>query len=120
MRKPVPGDHPILDWLLAGDPAIGWQTERDLLGRPRSRYEATRRRVATTGWGARLLELRAADGRWGGGLYTPKWTSTFYTLQLLSLLGVGEEQPEATASCRLLLEAGVQESGFPRLRRGPA
>ena len=80
MRKPMPSDHAIdappaagvLDWLLAGDPAIGWQAERDLLGRPRSRYEATRRQVQATGWGARLLELRAADGRWGGGLYTPK------------------------------------------------
>jgi len=36
-------------------------------------------------------------------------------LQLLSLLGVGEEQAEAVASCRLLLEAGVQQSGGVRL-----
>jgi hypothetical protein len=67
------------------------------------------------GWGARLLEKRGVDGRWAGGLYTPKWTSTFYTLQLLSLLGVGEEQAEAAASCRLLLEAGVQADGAVKL-----
>jgi hypothetical protein len=123
MRKPAPGGPVIdatpaagvLDWLRAGDPAIAWQVERDLLGLPRRRCEATRRRVAATGWGARLLERRAADGRWGDGLYNPKWTSTFYTLQLLGLLGVGAEQPEATASCLLLLEAGVQERGGVRL-----
>lgn len=105
----------IVAWLLAGDPAIAWQTERDLLSLPAGRYERTRLRVAEAGWGARLLSRRAGDGSWGGGAYTPKWTSTFYTLQLLALLGVGGEQRECVASCRSLLDQGVQESGSVRL-----
>jgi hypothetical protein len=111
--------HDAVSWLLSADPAIVWQTERDLLRRPSKQYEATRRRVVETGWGARLLAKRASDGTWGGGLYNPKWTSTFYTLQLLGILGVGEEQPEAVASCRLLLDAGVQDGGGVRLWRRP-
>jgi hypothetical protein len=110
----------IIDWLLAGDAAIAWQTERDLLRLPKPRYERTRRRVAETGWGAKLLARRASDGTWAGGLYNPKWTSTFYTLQLLGLLGVGSEQPAALASCRLLLERGVEDNGAVRLWAGPA
>jgi hypothetical protein len=27
-------DPAVIDWLLAGDPAIGWQTRRDLLDAP--------------------------------------------------------------------------------------
>jgi hypothetical protein len=49
----------IMTWLLAGDPAIAWQTERDLLMLPTRRYERTRRRVAERGWGARLLGERS-------------------------------------------------------------
>lgn len=108
----------IIEWLLAGDPAIAWQTERDLLQLPARRYERTRRRVCATGWGARLLERRAPDGLWGGGLYNPKWTSTFYTLQLLTVLGAGSERA-CVETCQMLLNVGVQPDGSVRLWKGP-
>lgn len=100
-----------MEWLLAGDPAVRWQVQRDLLDRPPQVWQPTRALVATKGWGARLLSLRAEDGTWGGGLYSPKWTSTFYTLRLLKHLGVPPTQPEALASCRLLLDEGVTKCG---------
>lgn len=112
--------EPRIAWLLDGDPSVAWQTERDLLRLPAARYERTRRRVAQSGWGARLLAKRAPDGTWGGGLYSPKWTSTFYTLQLLSMLGLGREQAECVQSCKLLLETGVTDSGAVRLWKAPA
>lgn len=74
----------VLDWLLAGDPAIVWQVQRDLLDQP---YQQTRDRVAHEGWGAELLRHRGPDAAWPGW-YSPKWTSTFYSLQLLQQLGV--------------------------------
>lgn len=103
-----------VEWLLEGDPAVVWQVERDLLSRRESRWKASRKRVALEGWGRRLLDERASDGTWGGGLYNPKWTSTFYTLRLLTQLGLSPRHPKGVASCRLLLERGVSESGGAR------
>jgi hypothetical protein len=98
-------------WLLAGDPAVSWQVQRDLLDRGARTWKATRRKVEREGWGARLLVFRAPDGRWGGGLYSPKWTSTFYTLRLLAQLGLPPTNRDGVASCRLLLDEGVSASG---------
>ncbi|HVR31092.1 MAG TPA: hypothetical protein VMS74_00105 [Acidimicrobiia bacterium] len=73
---------------MEGDPAIRWQVMRDLTDEPPQRVAAERALVATTGWGARLLGLQTDDGLWGGGDYSPKWTSTTYTLLLLRHLGI--------------------------------
>lgn len=48
-------------WLLEGDPAIRWQVQRDLLDAPGDVVAGERARVATEGWGARLLEAAGAD-----------------------------------------------------------
>lgn len=93
-----------VDWLLAGDPAIKWQAERDLVGAPESVWAATRSQVSDAGWGRRLLGAQDADDRWGGGLYTPKWTSTNYTLLLLRRFGLDPGDDAARAGCRRLLE----------------
>jgi hypothetical protein len=79
---------PVLEWLLDSDPSIRWQVMRDLNDAPASVVATERSRVAREGWGARLLALQAEDGQWGGGSYSPKWTSTTYTLLLLRHLGV--------------------------------
>ncbi len=111
MTEIGPPSKEVVSWLLQGDPAVVWQVQRDLLGRAEATWAKTRRRVAREGWGARLLSHRADDGRWGGGLYQPKWTSTFYTLRLLTHLGLAPNHPSARSSCRLLLDEGVKESG---------
>ncbi|GAB3268389.1 hypothetical protein GCM10027562_35300 [Arthrobacter pigmenti] len=61
----------MLDWLLDSDPALRWQVERDLAGAPRQQWAATKAKVATEGFGARLLALQEADGQWAGGAYFP-------------------------------------------------
>lgn len=61
----------LTDWLLDTDPALRWQVERDLLGADESIWRATRARVATGGFGARLLAEQDADGQWAGGSYFP-------------------------------------------------
>jgi transcriptional regulator with XRE-family HTH domain len=55
----------VIDWLLDSDPAIRWQVMRDLLHEPEQVVTAERARVATEGWGARLLALQDASGQWG-------------------------------------------------------
>jgi hypothetical protein len=58
-------------------------------------------RVATAG-GARLLAAQDPDGRWGGGVYSPKWTSTTYTLLHLLWLGLPPGHRAALRGCELL------------------
>lgn len=91
-------------WLLDGDPSIRWQVERDLLDRPEAVWAGTRSEVTVAGWGRELLDRQDEDGRWDGGLYSPKWTSTTYTLLLARRLGVDARDPGARAGCRRLLD----------------
>ena len=96
-----------LAWLLDADPAIRWQVLRDLVDAPAEIVAAERARVATEGWGVRLLELQGEDGQWAGGACFPAagwrreegqpWISTLPTLQLLRDLGV---DPRSDRVCR--------------------
>jgi len=93
-----------LEWLAGGDPAIRWQVQRDLLGRRPRTWRATRAAVERGGWGRRLLDEQDPGGTWGNGLYTPKWTSTTYTLLLLRRLGLPSSNERAIAGSRRLLD----------------
>jgi len=89
----------VLDWLLDSDPAIRWQALRDLADAPAEIVAAERARVATEGWGARLLALRGDDGLWERGALFPAgwsypdlpkgqpWTATAYSLVALQDFG---------------------------------
>jgi hypothetical protein len=107
----------VLRWLLNGDPAIRWQTRRDLLAAAGGAVERERRNVARVGWGARLLAKQDPKGTWAGGaapdsgLYTPKWTSTTYTMLLLRDFGLPVGNRQAHQACRLLLDGGLQPDG---------
>lgn len=109
---------PVLEWLLEGDPSIRWQALRDLAGAKETAVKREQGRIAKEGWGARLLALQDPDGRWAGGIYTPKWTSTTYTTVLLRSLGLAPGHPRALRACKLLLDTGFWNDGginfFPR------
>jgi hypothetical protein len=89
-------------WLREGDPAVRWRTLQHLDGAPGREVARERARVATRGWGARLLAAQDADGGWGGGVYSPKWTSTTYTLLHLLWLGLPPGHPATLRGCDLL------------------
>jgi hypothetical protein len=104
----------VLDWLLDSDPSIRWQVMRDLTDEPDDMTAAERSRVASEGWGARLLDLQAPDGQWGGGSYHPYWTSTTYTLLLLRDLGLDPTSDEASRAVTLVRDnpaTTLDESG---------
>ncbi|WP_448003423.1 hypothetical protein [Agromyces bauzanensis] len=90
----------VTGWLLDSDPSIRWQVMRDLLDEPAETVAAERTRVATEGWGARLLALQADDGYWGGHEYGPNGerTSVMWTLHLLNRLGVDPAAPPVRAA----------------------
>lgn len=107
-------------WLQDADPAIRWQTLRDLTDAPADQVDAERARVAETGWGRRLLDLQA-DGQWAGGAFFPSrdwrppgevagepdgqpWTATFPTLRLLRDFGIDPADTSVRAAV-----AGVRE-----------
>jgi len=92
------------DWLVAGDPAVRWQVERDLLDRAPAIWEETRARIGHSGWGRRLLDVQDPEGTWGGGLYSPKWISTTYTLLLLRRFGLAPSNDRAIIGCTRLLD----------------
>ncbi len=72
----------VIDWLLDSDPAIRWQAMRDLADAPADQVAAERARVATEGWGARLLALRRGDGLWDTGTSDSEWISLLALLML--------------------------------------
>jgi hypothetical protein len=112
--------EPVIDWLLEGDPAIRWQAMRDLLDAPDDEVERERAKIAREGWGAALLARQDPDGRWAGGLYGPKWTSTFYTLLTLTALGLPRGHQQALRGSEILLEKGLGADGgldYSRPRR---
>jgi hypothetical protein len=106
-----------IQWLIDGDPAIRWQALRDLAGAPESIVERERKKITRDGWGARLLAKQDAAGIWAGGaspnagLYTPKWTSTTYTLLLLRDFGLSPANRQARKACKLLLDRGLRKDG---------
>jgi transcriptional regulator with XRE-family HTH domain len=55
----------VIKWLLDSDPSIRWQVMRDLTDEPAEAVAAERSRIATEGWGARLLALQDPEGQWG-------------------------------------------------------
>jgi hypothetical protein len=107
----------VVEWLLNGDPAVRWQTLRDLVGATEDTVERERKKIARTGWGARLLARQDAAGTWAGGksfdsgLYSPKWISTTYTMLTLRDFGLTPDSRPARKACRLLLDRGLQRDG---------
>jgi hypothetical protein len=77
-----------LKWLLDSDPAMRWQVMRDLTGEAPDTIAAERARVATEGWGAKLLALQSPAGNWGGPKEDRGLLITLYTLVVLMDLGL--------------------------------
>jgi hypothetical protein len=94
----------VIEWLLDSDPAIRWQMMRDLTHEPVDVVAAERGRVATEGWGARLLALQAPDGLWAGEAWSHEWTDTFHVLELLRRFGLDPESDQARRAISLVRE----------------
>ncbi|HUG08180.1 MAG TPA: hypothetical protein VMP13_04715 [Acidimicrobiia bacterium] len=113
----------VTEWLLESDPAIRWQVMADLTDQPEETVIAERARVATEGWGARLLELQGEDGQWAGGAHFPAsfswasvergadgrmlaqpWTATSWSLSLLRTFGLPPDSPKARRAVAMVRE----------------
>ena len=99
---PRSSNDPVIDWLLDTDPSIRWQVMRDLTDTPVQVIAAERSRVASEGWGPRLLDQQRPDGQWGDGVTTPLWWSNLYTLLFLRDLGVDPTSARVRAAIGLV------------------
>lgn len=97
-----------INWLLHGDPAIQFQTQRDLLG---SLDLNLQRKISEEGWGKQYLQKRRKDGHWGRSFYQPKWTSSHYTLLDLRNINIAPDQPEIQASIEMLTKNEKRQDG---------
>ena len=87
----------LLDCLLSGDPAVARMARRYLLD--------TETPYVTQGWTEAFLERFDPDtGRWGKGIYGPKWISTFYTMRDLASLEIDPGHPVYQRGLDTLLE----------------
>jgi hypothetical protein len=117
----------VVDWLLDSDAAIRWQVMRDLTDASKNDVAAEKARVASEGWGARLLGLQRQDGHWDistparltsveaiswwkslpperQGTLFPEWTSSAWSLMLLRAFGLDPAGPEARQVVRRVRE----------------
>jgi hypothetical protein len=86
---------------------------RDLTHEPADVVAAERSRIATEGWGARLLALQAPDGLWDGRPWSQDWTDTFHVLELLRRFGLDPESEQARRAVGLVREHVVWRGGAP-------
>lgn len=87
---------------------------RDLLAAPDSEVKAERARVAKEGFGAKLLALQEADGRWGGAARNRGWNSSMHVLMLLRELGLDPDSAEARRAIDLVANKVTWQGCGPR------
>lgn len=83
----------VINWLLAGDVSIQYQTHKYLLKSDQTTLNGLRKRIAAEGWGKQFLEARNEGGHWGRAFYQPKWISSHYTLLDLRYLEIEPVDP---------------------------
>jgi hypothetical protein len=86
-------DDRLLEWLLAGDVSVQHQAHRYLLDSPEPILSALQARIPDEGFGRRFLDCRDPETGWWPGWYSPKWTSTHYTLLELRDIGFPGSHP---------------------------
>jgi hypothetical protein len=92
-----------IEWLLAGDPVIRWQTMRDLADLPAADWSAERARVGEEGWGAQFVAHLRPDGTWPAG----RWTDTVWTLLTLIDCGIPPDHPGVSRAARQFIDRNL-------------
>jgi hypothetical protein len=95
-----------IDWLLDSDPAIAWQTLRDLTDASSAAIASAHARVPHEGIGAEILARQGADGSWHRG-GAPAWLTNLFTLMLLRTTGADPSDPAVVVAVDRL-EAGFR------------
>ena len=93
-----------IDWLMLGDVVIQALVSNDLLEIPFEHHDG--------GYITRYLELyNPADQGWGGGVYSPKWISSTYTLLELKYMRCSFDHPSYQMASEKVLSQIWQNHG---------
>lgn len=110
----------VIEWLLDSDPSLRWQVMQDLMDASPNDVSAERARVATQGFGARLLAMQAADGQWSHAAWNQGWNSTMHVLWLLRELGLDPNSSQARHAVDLVRDHVTwQDCGPPECAANP-
>lgn len=100
----------VITWLKAGDPVIEYLTDKYLLD--------LAPQFCTTGYISRYLEnYNLSTNEWGGGIYSPLWISSHYTLLELKYMEVDCHHPYIQDGTKKLLNGLWFDHGRVSKRR---
>jgi len=89
-----------VEWLMAGDPVIRWQTMRDLCDSSAADWQSEREATTRSGWGALFLETLGSDLEWPEG----RWTGTVWTLLTVMDCGLPSDHPRLQSAARQFID----------------
>jgi hypothetical protein len=104
---------PFADWLLeSGIPSIRYHTLTEVLGRPQKDPASVEafRAIRRIGPVPAILSRQGSTGAWIGerSFYTPKFTSSHWSMMLLEELSLGHCDPCFRRGARHMIEAGSE------------
>jgi hypothetical protein len=107
---------PVVSWLLEEDqPSIRYLALTDLLGRSAKDFEVRSARDAITkiGWAKDILDRQLPSGCWfhEKSLFMPRFQTTFWTLLILSDLGLTNRDPRIDRACQQWMKRNATDDG---------
>ena len=114
MRRGILNDSTLVSWLLAArTPSIRYLTLRRLLDRPKvdPEVQAAWQEIMTAGPVPAILAAQTRAGNWAGerGYYTPKYTSTHWSMLLLAEMAADGSDPHLQRGAAFMLAQTRQE-----------
>ncbi len=107
-----------MDWLLEkSQPSVRYRALTELLGKTErdADVKRARREITTAGWAKELLDKQLPGGSWANekSLFNPTFHATFWTLLVLSDLGLTKDDPRIDRACQLWMKRnGTKDGGF--------
>ncbi len=105
----------ILSWMMNHDISLEYLVKRDLLEMDQLNLK---NRILFEGYGLKLMNLQDQKTYlWGEGVYSPKYTSTHYTLLELCQLGANLNDVRIHKAIKIMLDVMWKEQGLMRKNR---
>jgi hypothetical protein len=106
-----------VNWLLEeSNPSIRYFTLRDVLDQPEDDPKTIRARnaICESAFIKRVLSKQRPDGFWLGkaGPYFPKYKSSYWSIMLLSQLGMHKSHPKVEKACEYIFQFQQADGAF--------
>lgn len=108
----------VIDWLLEeNQPSIRYLTLTELLGRSKkdSEVKSAKEKIVSIGWAKDILESQTSSESWNNKarIWAPKYVSPFWTLLILSDLGITKGEAAIDKACQIWMKRfSTSDGGF--------